>query len=1596
MVDEVEDPVIPSASELGIVITPPKKSDRTAKMRTDTDSKKVALNLEIIGRFGEEEAAVSEPVRAISSDEIAQQEQAELESRKKKKNGALREWLFDFFPKYTRDSAKVIENIAYLKDNMLLTPAEKLIFEEAVQALSALQAVQAQLLQKLQGISIEEFLNKSEKEQLEIILDLYDTAYLKELRQVVFPAYNATYYLDKIFASRRDEIMARTDREKFAVVRSQQINLEVQARIMQVITRIDMLASSVIPLLEPSLGTELQSVCNKLGEISAHANELDRINPLCRQNDTNIPEVGFDDFIVGEKAERFLAFLNEKDASKVAYFRLLGEFYREGYVSLENENLREIIPFIAGDLDKLFRPVQGDSDIYLIPLAYGESLSEEDKLIARKNKTPILARIGESYNYVVYGYKDGEWKETILTLSQLTEDRQADFKRLSFSRRILLKSVDISEGLIKTLKESHTSTEEEKIEKQHKERQEQQQNIQLAFTNIRSFLLESLKSDFTAFAQQIRQAENRAPAPSADLDLKDEDAMIPSESVKIDPVDKPKLKRSQSEPRLRRMQPELQGVKTQSEPGIKRTTSSKSLSRVFDTAAVGAESTIKRLKSYFLNTSTKAPFFGYAHTALKVTKSFQAMAKEGNGHAEYGKLEFIYKRRDEKDKRGKKFKGRIPKTFREGDSSEIRQNGELICSIIPQKRAEDAENEANGVEVVIQRHEKQDILLAVRIMVASLTKTGEKEILIGIDSDSPEANELVLRYVAAVFRYAVIPKLLKNGEALDEEQTKAELQRMASSSSVMEYRFLGDRYEAEIDRIKRTKKTDDNFLADFDKFMNDSSEYSFELMPEVNEKNELAPGILYFEVAGDKLKYTIIVNDRQFEDTINIIPPIPLTQTFLESKRKEILEFTSEREHTQNFCDIEKTISRLAEITLIDHNLTQDEFVNKLVEYIHKISTNKRPAYTLSGLEKIKEDLKKYLEHYLAKPDDLNDVQPQDIATEIFNLAARKLKSDLRFDEGKLYVISREEQVHAGLLFLHSFDMFLQDPTLLASPQVAEMYSPNTNKSMKKEEIATELTRIVVNDNLLATDALVSRLLAYAIRLCGVRVIPKKELEKITKDANDSINAWVRERYSYQTIGIKLLAFLTEQIESASISPDRITSLPLITADDSDKEIELLTSDNIGVVEGSEEKDSFSAADSSAADVVFSEQGFHDTDEALDDILFVEDSDDGFQMSFEEFLLPEVLSKEKVIASKSAAGAMPSQERIADDTASEAEVHVLPSKEMIADISSKSEVNRIPLQNTVSPAAKVVEPTVAIPVNTTENDKPAAVSAPLTQKPAFLAEIEKGDFTFTRKAALKPLAQTAPTNPRSALLTQLKSGDLKKGLKSFADTAPPQRNNDNLQGTLFQNAASLIIARRQALDDDRQDDMRDDEDWDWDDGVDAGNSVKNTDKDATFLQILDAILQQRKSVAAINQPITIQDPQGGKQLDELAILTRLATMALVDKTMTEEAFLERIITFAFVSPKLASNVPLTPQKTAELKKELRSKFQGKEIDPEHIDELVSKLVKIARHEYSKGHTSKEIVGQHRDLYQLAKETVVSHTDDDGEGETRAPAMSHTH
>jgi predicted transcriptional regulator len=87
-------------------------------------------------------------------------------------------------------------------------------------------------------------------------------------------------------------------------------------------------------------------------------------------------------------------------------------------------------------------------------------------------------------------------------------------------------------------------------------------------------------------------------------------------------------------------------------------------------------------------------------------------------------------------------------------------------------------------------------------------------------------------------------------------------------------------------------------------------------------------------------------------------------------------------------------------------------------------------------------------------------------------------------------------------------------------------------------------------------------------------------------------------------------------------------------------------------------------------------------------------------------------------------------------------------------------------------------------------------------------------------------------------------------------------------------------------------------------------------------------------------------------------------------------------------------VPLTPQKTEELKKELRSKFQGKEIDPEHIDELVSKLVKIARHEHSKGHTAEEIAGQHRDLYAPVKEIMVtSHQDDDGEGESRAPAMT---
>ncbi len=441
------------------------------------------------------------PMTLPEEDEVVQRKREEQAACKRKRTAAFKEWL-TVVSDSVKNGSELIKNINYLKDNMSLTLAEKMIFEMMLVALDALQKTKTEFQLKA-GISVETFLAKSEEEQFQIISQLYDEEHLNAFREQTALAYCWTYFFDEILKKYRNELEKRKDKSQFEYLRVNR-NYQLLASFAQSSTRMIMPLGEVIKYSEPSLQDKFQKIHNELAKIPGCINELDRVDPFCRREHLNFPGVDRSDFLSSEKADRFLKFLKKKKPSKIFYFEMLQKFEREKLAVLKSHDFLKILKkeFTFISFDGLFRIPEGESDFYFIPLRAGKDLSEEDRKRALENKTPILAKRGEEY--IIYGRKNGEWKETVLKVDKLTEKEENELEALRFAKPTLLKSMEISKHIIHVLKEYHTSEKQEKIEKKQKEEQEQQRNRDLIFNMLHAFLVDVLEPEFSTFTKNTK------------------------------------------------------------------------------------------------------------------------------------------------------------------------------------------------------------------------------------------------------------------------------------------------------------------------------------------------------------------------------------------------------------------------------------------------------------------------------------------------------------------------------------------------------------------------------------------------------------------------------------------------------------------------------------------------------------------------------------------------------------------------------------------------------------------------------------------------------------------------------------------------------------------------------------------------------------------------------------------------------------------------------------------------------------------------------------------------------------------------------------
>lgn len=356
------------------------------------------------------------------------------------------------------------------------------------------------------------------------------------------------------------------------------------------------------------------------------------------------------------------------------------------------------------------------------------------------------------------------------------------------------------------------------------------------------------------------------------------------------------------------------------------------------------------------------------------------------------------------------------KTSNKKFRGELSQHDTIVAVVTGQK-LEDQSSLFTGAEFY-GKPENYQIDFVVRAMVDSLAKIGQKEICISVRPDSPDAEALALHYAGTILKCGAIPILLgDDGVELTTEGTKDKLRAMLANNPQLDenYMVLLERYESEVERVDNARSEDKQFLLAFESFMG-----------------------------------RLVLNGKTKM-------PCPRDPNKGLSK-KEI-------------------IFRLAEIALVNHNMTTEQFVDAIVTYMARISLSPFASRT-----EVKKDLETRLNILLM-------TQPKDLAADIFREAAAAFyptDRSLNSDETSLLLMKQKTEKD---LFLIEFNKLLQELQFFSSHDSAKSvtmdvsnFSPAIQgKAVWGEaRILEELAKIALIDKQIDRDIFVDKIVNLA------------------------------------------------------------------------------------------------------------------------------------------------------------------------------------------------------------------------------------------------------------------------------------------------------------------------------------------------------------------------------------------------------------------------------------------------------------------------------------------------------------------------------------
>ncbi len=896
----------------------------------------------------------------------------ESEKRESKRKGAFEEF-FNKISDYSGLTRSLVEDLRFLKGELNLTSLENAVFDRAIEAMIALQEQQQIFSDQVCPKQREDFFKRSGEEQIQSVLKGEES--LTGLREKVLLTMKLLVYVDELFDLHNDEIAKHYDR--FTAIKKifKRTDPVILGTIFfQNYSRSKLLTDEIIKNLSALESEKLKSFSEKIGKIVDDYNELKEKNILLSGNHDNTNEVSRDGFLQDEgKADNFRIFLNGS-REKIAYFNLLCKLHQKDSVNALKENEAEIkknLPFIAKALDELNKEEQGK----------GYTLNLVEKIpgfVADKGVN--LAR-NEADGTLAYAVRNREGK---VVVGSIDTKVQGD---LSLSNLNKIKKQILDE----IAKQGYIMGEEE-------EKRQIKEKILLASNTIKALLLDILEPDFADFT---KRAENRIPQQNLDFELEEEIVVIPHESHSIvaSHLSKPRLARTTSLEKLSAM-----------------------LGEAVEAVTTKTNSLADSIKDRF-RAEVNVPFSEFSHFVQKQVEVFNSVGKEQNDARLKG-WEFIY-RRDETALE------KTPTDFKVNDTVLVKHDGAPVFTVSPTRIEEISKDNvvANGVSVVVHRHEKDDMALAVRIMVEAMARTGEKKICISVTDSTIEAKKLILDYANVILLQGAIPVLTdKEGSALSTKRTKLKLKEIEIEVSADELTQkkskISEHYSAKVKHIRLRKKEDASLLEKFDLAM--KQPVSISTAPEVRKDEALRNADFLTRIMLDNRNLTEDDFVNRLITCVRHISPEAQelsNEKIHELKSKNLFKLRSltlkQKEGNVPFEDVSGVLFGFTELHLKDYaflqnfdscvrdlkpldvvarlqhvfsrdNLNQKEFIKKIVAYAQIISSDKNGSFTPTQLEAIEKELKTYFDESVAKN---SGVPSADLAVQLYNLAAKALGS---------------------------------------------------------------------------------------------------------------------------------------------------------------------------------------------------------------------------------------------------------------------------------------------------------------------------------------------------------------------------------------------------------------------------------------------------------------------------------------------------------------------------------------------------------------------------------------------------------------------------